>query len=59
LSNPDQKVKVQIPVWQIMYHALSFLYNAPTSTISATRTTAIMAFRQTAVRNSKKGYKKA
>jgi len=42
-----------------MYHVLSFLYNAPTSTISATRTTAIMAFRQTAEINGKNSYKKS
>jgi hypothetical protein len=33
------------------------MYNAPTSTISATRTTAIMGFRQTTVRKSKKKVK--
>jgi hypothetical protein len=59
LSNPDQRVKVQIPVWETVYHILPFLYNAPTCTISATRTTAIIAFRQTAVRNRKRVTKKS
>jgi len=42
-----------------VYRVLSFLYNAPTSTTSAARTTPIVAFRETAVRNSKNGYKKS
>jgi len=41
-----------------VYHVLSFVYNAQISTIGATRTTVTMGFRQTTVRNRKKGYEK-
>jgi len=41
-----------------VYYVWSFVYNAQISTIGATRTTVTMGFRQTTVRNSKKGYEK-
>jgi len=41
-----------------VYHVLSFVYNGQIPTIGATRTTVTMGFRQTTVRNSKKGYEK-